>query len=365
MMKDSILNYSIDDLKSWFGKNGKPTFAASQVMDWIYRKSVYRFDGMSNLSKAVRMELESRFDVITLALEESLESPDGETVKFLFKTRDNEHIETVIILAPDHDLDEPDSRFTLCVSSQIGCPLGCTFCATGLLEFKRNLDAGEIISQVLLAEKYLAEKSGPGKGIARNISNIVFMGMGEPLLNYDNVLKSIRILNWDKGYNLGIRHFTISTAGLIPEIEKLAKENLQIRLAVSLHSASQENREKLMPLSKKYPPNKLLEAVRSYQKTLDRRVTFEYILLEGFNDSEEDVKELRELTRNMHYNLNVIAYNPVEELPYQAPSEKAVADFIKILKKYNIPFVFRKSKGKGINAGCGQLGLYWKKLGNC
>jgi 23S rRNA (adenine2503-C2)-methyltransferase len=224
--------------------------------------------------------------------------------------------------------------------------------------FKRNLETSEIVSQVLLAEEYITKNrlpSGTGN-TPRSISNIVFMGMGEPLLNYENVLKSINILNSPGGYNLGSRHFTISTAGIIPGIRKLESENQQIRLAVSLHCAQQDKRASMMPVAKKYPLADLMDALKEYQAATGRRITFEYVLLENINDSSLDASCLKDILSGLHFNLNLIAFNPAEGLPFSRPSEKSMEKFTELLAARGIPFVLRKSKGGEIRAACGQLG---------
>ncbi len=364
----NLLDLTFNEIKSRFIDEGLPSFRSDQIINWIYKKFTYNFESMSDIPAILRPELSSRYNIINLSLLDSISSKNGDTIKFLFETADKNLIEAVLILADD-DIDEPDSsRMTLCVSSQAGCPIGCRFCATGFLGFKRNLTAGEIISEVLITEQFIQnidknqfKISGRSHDkITRKISNIVFMGMGEPLLNYENVLKSIEILNFTGGYNLGNRHFTISTAGIIPGIELLKKEALQLRLAVSLHSAFQSKRETLMPLAVTYNLKNLILSLKDYQTVTERRITFEYVLIEGENDSEKDAAELKHLLNGLDYNLNVIEYNPVEEISFRPPSESGIRQFKNFLKKYNIPYVFRKSKGRGIKAGCGQLGLYWK-----
>jgi 23S rRNA (adenine2503-C2)-methyltransferase len=358
----NILRFTFSELKQIFMDNHVPVSRAYQIFNWIYRKFVFDFEAMSDLPKDLRSLLKRDFFIQSLKLSEVLKEKSGETMKFLFKTEDLLYIEAVLILAEEDD-ETKESRMTLCVSSQAGCPLGCVFCATGQMGFKRNLSTDEIIAQILLAEKKVLDEKGNKDALAakRSISNIVFMGMGEPLLNVESVLKAIKILNFSGGYNLGSRHFTISTAGIIQKISALREEKIQLRLAVSLHSAIQKKREILMPIASENPLPELMEAVRDYQKSLERRVTFEYVLLRGENDSEEEVEALKEITAGIDYNLNVIAYNPIPGLPYQTPTEKELQAFLTLLKKHNIPFVVRRSKGREINGGCGQLGLYWEQ----
>lgn len=368
---NNLLDLSFDELKGFFLNDKMPQARASQLYDWIYRKFVFDFEKMSNLSKEMRARFAGEFRVLQLEKAGSAGSVAEETVKFLFRCDDGQLIETVLIVAEDPGADEDEAddgtargaRMTLCVSSQAGCALGCGFCATGKLGFQRDLSAGEIVSQVLWVERYLAGGGEEYKTTGRRISNIVFMGMGEPMLNYDNVMKAIRVLNDPRGYQLGIRHFTISTSGILPGIKKLEDEKAQVRLAVSLHSADQAKRADIMPIAKKYPLEDLAAGLKEYQDKTGRRVTLEYILFEGLNDTEKDVRLIRELMGGIDYNLNVIAYNEVEGLDFQSPSESTVRRFSGYLKQYLIPYVFRRSKGRSIKAACGQLGLYWKELG--
>ncbi len=323
-----------------------------QLYNWIYTKFVLSFDDMSDISKLVREELKSNYTASGLSVSDIVSGSGGESVKFLLSTRDGNFIESVLIYRDDIYSNDADSKITLCVSSQAGCPLGCAFCATARAGYKRNLDTGEIISQVLLAEKYISLHG------VRKISNIVFMGMGEPLLNYDNVIKAVHILNFHNGYNLGSRHFTISTAGIIPGIMKLADEKSQIRLAVSLHTADQGKRASIMPVSVKYPLPLLIKALKHYQEKTGRRITFEYVLMEGLNDSAWEAGLLKEILRDFQYNLNIIPYNPSEGIPFKTPAINSIRAFTSNLKRFKIPYVLRKSKGSEISAACGQLGLH-------
>ncbi len=350
-----LTDFLFKELKDFFiGNNLSPT-RAYQIFNWIYRKFVFDFSMMSDISKVERAFLNDNFNIIPLKLVEYTGSLKDESIKFLFKTEDNLFIETVLIIAVKEVENE---RLTLCVSSQIGCPLKCEFCATGKIEYKRNLIPSEIISQILLVESFIKNElkvfNPLGDSSLRHIGNIVFMGMGEPLLNTENILKAIDILTFSGGYNIGLRHITISTAGIIPEIEKLT---LPIRLAISLHSPFQEIREKIMPIAKKYKLKDLIECLTKYQTTLDRRITFEYILLDNLNTRKEDVTELKKLLSGLKYNLNLINYNPIPESNFKPCSIDKINSFLKLLDEHNIPYVMRKSKGSNIYAGCGQLGL--------
>ncbi len=319
---------------------------------------------MSDISKNIREELNNEFRIADLGLKDAISDRRSDTAKILFETSDGNFIESVLIFADDSFRGDQGSRITLCISSQAGCPLSCSFCATGRAVFKRNLDTSEIISQVLFAEEYILKISRQPGTSGRNISNIVFMGMGEPLLNYENVIKSIDILNYSGGYNLGSRHFTISTAGIVPQINELKNEKHQVRLAVSLNSAIQDKRASLMPVSKKYPLPDLMKALRDYQDSTGRRITFEYVLLDTINDTDHDADALKDMLSGLHFNLNLIAFNPAEGLPFSRPSERSIVKFMELLTARRIPFVLRKSMGDEISAACGQLGQshYFERL---
>lgn len=345
-----LLNMTFREMKDSLREIELPGSRANGLASWIYQKSALSFEEMSDLSKELRQTLSSRYRISSLRLLKTLKSSDHEAVKFLFETEDGEQIESVIIIAPG----SKDDRFTLCVSSQVGCPLQCAFCATGQSGFTRDLTTAEIISQIIEAERYLKDEFGLPRN-ERALSNIVFMGMGEPLLNIDAVFKSIFILNFPKGYNMGWRHFTVSTAGVVPGIYRLAEELPQVRLAISLNTANPDKRKAIMPVSRKHILKKLISTIIDYQKVTNRRVTFEYILLQGFNDAEEDIVMLKRMLQGIKYNLNVIFFNETPDLPFQRTSESEANHFISLLEKHAIPFVVRKSKGQDIAAACGQL----------
>jgi 23S rRNA (adenine2503-C2)-methyltransferase len=355
---NKLLSFQPAELKDVLKSGGCPPYTSGQIFKWVYSKFELSFDGMTDISKTAREYLKKEFIIADLVRRDSVTDRMNETVKFLYETSDGDFIESVLIFADDTLSGETASRITLCVSSQAGCPLACAFCATGQSGYRRNLDSSEIISQVLLAEDYLLDSTMPSdnsKGL-RKISNIVFMGMGEPLLNYENVINSIKILNYASGYNLGSRHFTISTSGIIPQVKMLQDEILQIRLAVSLHSAIQDKRAALMPVSKKYPLPLLIKSLKEYQEATRRRITMEYVLLENINDTAGDADALKELLSGLDCNLNLIAFNPVDGLPFTRPQDKALGAFMGLLAARKIPFVLRKSKGGEISAACGQLG---------
>ena len=348
-LKNSLLEFDFETLQNFLVTNGYPKYKAQTILQWIYKRSVFDFQDMSDLSKKDRSSLGDLFDVISLEQKNLQISEDG-TMKFLFRAKDGQNIESVMI--PNED----DSRYTLCVSSQVGCALACSFCATGLMGFKRNLTIDEIISQVLLVDKVIKDthKLDPHD---RAIDNIVYMGMGEPFLNYEAVTKSIEILNDQKCFDIGTRRITVSTVGIIEGIEKFVHAKGQIRLALSLHAANGEKRKKLMPIARKENTRQMLDAIRYYQQQTGRRITIEYILIEGFNNMEEDVLALKHELKSIKYNLNVIPLNPVASLPYDAPSQTTISDFTTRLKRHSIPFVLRVSKGRDIDAACGQLAL--------
>ncbi len=346
---ESILNFNIKEIENIFVSNNIKKFKAGEIYRWIYNKFIFNFDLMSNISKFERKWLSENYKIIDIEVTNTKISEIENTIKFLFKTFDNEYVESVLIKSKD--------RNTICVSSQIGCSLGCKFCATGKLGFIRNLKVSEILSQILIISKYLVEKEN------KKITNIVYMGMGEPFLNYDNVLKSIYILNNKRGFNLGARHITVSTAGIISGINKLKKERLQIRLAVSLNSPFQNIRERIMPVARKYNLDDLLDSLREYQRIKNKKITFEYVLMHKINTSEKDIIKLKSILKNFIYNLNIIKYNPMYRGDELEPTTKEVNTFKRLLQKYNINYTERLSKGSSIAAGCGQLGLE-KKLEN-
>jgi len=347
--KISLLDFDYPRLLDFFTQKGYPKFRAKTIMTWIYQKSIFDFNQMSDLAKKDRALFSELYNIITLTQEKVQTSKDG-TLKFLFSGSDGVNIESVII--PNQD----DSRYTLCVSSQVGCALRCSFCATGQMGFKRNLTKSEIISQVLLTDAYI-KKIYELDPYTRAIDNIVFMGMGEPFLNYDNVISAVEILNSPESFDIGTRRITISTSGIIDGINKFTYAKGQVRLAISLHAANHEKRKTIMPIARNENTKAMLDAVRIYQKKTNRRITIEYILIEGFNNTEEDVLALKHSLINIKYNLNLIPLNPVDNLPYDAPSQNCINDFSARLRRHSIPYVLRTPKGQDIEAACGQLAL--------
>jgi 23S rRNA (adenine2503-C2)-methyltransferase len=317
----------------------EPRYRANQTKKAIFKDLASDWMEASALPLALREKLnkECPLDINGRIFK----SRDGRAIKALIILDDGLKIETVL-------MRYRDGRSTICVSSQVGCPLACKFCATGKMDFKRNLTAEEIVSQVLFFARYL-KNIGEGE----KISNIVFMGMGEPFLNYENVLAAIKLLNDKDGFGLGSRRFSISTAGVIEGIKKLSKENLQVNLAISLHAADDKSRSELMPINKKYPLKKIFAAVDDYIKNKSRRVMFEYLLLKGVNDSAEEAKKLAALMKKRLYILNLISYNPTGD--FTAPSREEIKNFKMALEKEGITVTERYSFGQDIQAACGQL----------
>lgn len=351
----SLLDLDFKDLRTKLQEQGYPAYKAGSILSWVFQKNVFDFEQMTDLSKTMRTELAERYRILSLELVKMDPAADQESFKFLFRTLDGLLIETVLIVS-----DDPEERLTVCVSSQVGCALGCTFCATGRLGWERDLTVSEILSQVLLADQFARSQFGLDTK-ERSITNVVFMGMGEPLLNFDAVKQAVLTLNFSGAFNLGKRHITLSTAGIIPGILRMAEELDQVRLAISLNSAHQDKRRVLMPLTQKYPLSELLDAVRQYQEITNRRVTFEYVLIEGINDDETDVLQLKRSLYKIKYNLNLIPYNENDEIAFSAPARNTLKQFRASLKKHGIPFVERYSKGQEIKAACGQLGLQYKR----
>jgi len=335
-----------DDWIEWLSERGEPKFRAGQILDWLFRKRVASFDDMTNLGAPLREELKGAFRLNPLESVTQQGSADT-TRKFLFKLHDGRFIETVLIKASPALYGQKSDRRTLCVSSQVGCAYDCKFCASGLAGFTRNLEAGEIVGQVIEAERIAGER----------INNIVFMGMGEPLANLRNLVKTIRILNAEWGVGIGARHLTVSTSGLAPQIEKLADEPLQIRLAISLHGASDVVREKIMPINRKYPIERLFEALEVWRSKKKQKITFEYILIDGVNDGLDQARLLAKRAWAIHAKVNLIPYNPVEGLPWVRPSESRQEAFLRVLTSAGIQATLRREKGTDIDAACGQLRL--------
>lgn len=323
---------------------GFPSYRGEQVFNWLYKNGVSTTAEMKNIPKDLRKYLDENYKLSNLKEINRSQAVDG-TIKYLWQLADDENIEGVYLPFPE------SGRHSACISTQVGCGLGCSFCATGIDGLKRNLSAAEIVDQVL---KIQSDISGENFAEPR-LSNVVFMGMGEPLANFDNLMKAVEILNSDQGLNIGMRKMTISTAGLVPEIKKLAEVNDQIGLAVSLHAPNDRLRNKIMPINKKYNLNQLLTAVVDYIEKTGRRVTFEYVLMDSVNDSPELSVQLAELLRGINCHVNLIPANPVPELNIERPVQKVIDSFYSTLKNNGIQVTLRKEMGTEIDAACGQL----------
>ncbi len=322
----------------------QPAFRATQLLEWVYRKRARSFETMSNLPATLRAFLAGRFSLGTIETVRKLGSHDT-TQKFLFRLADGQLIETVLIPASPALYGEASDRRTLCVSTQVGCAYGCKFCASGLDGWKRNLRAGEIVEQILRVEEAAGEA----------VNNLVFMGMGEPLANYEQLLRAIGIINAPWGVGLGARHITVSTSGLAPQIRQLADQPLQIRLAISLHGATDEVRARIMPVNRKYPLAVLMDACRYYHSRKKQKLTFEYILIDGVNDTEEQACALANWASDLEAKVNLIPYNTVEGLAWTRPPVARQQAFQETLRSRGISATLRREKGHDIEAACGQL----------
>ena len=347
--KPSLHSIALEELSARLAEKGHRPYRAQQVIEWLYRKRVTSFDQMSDLPQTLRSELAATWELSRPEVVRVLGSKDT-TQKFLFRLRDGNLIESVLIPASPALYGERSDRRTICVSSQVGCAYGCKFCASGLDGWTRNLDAGEIVAQLLAVEAHTGER----------IDNVVFMGMGEPLANLENLLRAIRIINAPWGLEIGARHITISTSGLAPQIRELAEQPTQFRLALSLHGATDEVRSQIMPVNRKYPLKTLLEAC-DYYVARKRRIFFEYILIDGVNDSDEQAHELAQIARRLSAKVNLIPYNTVEGLEWSRPPRARQERFHSILRGHGIVSTLRREKGHDIEAACGQLRLQVKR----
>lgn len=362
-----IKSQTKEELEAQFKTWGEPAYRVAQVLEWLYARRVTNWDAMTNIPKVLREKLRGHYSLQTLELVKKQGSHDT-TQKFLWRLGDHSLIESVLIPANPALYGDVSDRHTLCVSTQVGCAYGCKFCASGLEGWKRNLGAEEIVEQVLAVERWNTQhgarntEHGPSASISkvpasRYIDNLVIMGMGEPLANYDNLLKALKILNAPWGGGIGARKITISTSGLAPQIRKLADEPLQFRLALSLHGATDETRNKIMPVNRKYPLKELTAACEYYQQKRGRMITFEYILIAGVNDGLNQVAPLTRLAQKLNAKVNLIPYNKVEDLPWERPSEAAQEAFLAALEKQKVTATLRREKGHDIDAACGQLRL--------
>ena len=367
-MACDVKSQTRDDLEARFKEWGEPAYRVEQLLQWLYVHRVTNWQAMTNLPKYLQEKLGGCYALHSLELVRAQGSRDT-TQKFLWRLDDRSLIESVLIPANPALYSDASDRHTLCVSTQVGCAYGCKFCASGLEGWKRNLRVEEIVDQVLGIERWntqqRSESNEPGNQPAtsnpppatRLIDNLVIMGMGEPLANYDNLLKALKILNAPWGGGIGARKITISTSGLAPQIRTLADEPLQFRLAISLHGATDEVRNQIMPVNRKFPLRELIAAAEYYQRKKGKMITLEYILIAGVNDDLEQARPLAKLARRLKAKVNLIPYNPVEGLPWSRPPEATQDRFLGALEKQKVAATLRREKGHDIDAACGQLRL--------
>ncbi len=382
--KTDLLSLTLPQMQEWLLERGEPTFRAKQLYSWLYQRLVTDFSLMSNLPQSLRNRLAQEASIGPMIVRSEQHSKDDRTRKILLELSDGKLIESVLMLYPPIGESRARSsqhvsstgnvmaslagaRATVCVSTQAGCAFGCTFCATGQMGFDRHLTSGEIVAQVLIFARELrdapwAAKGLPGSAPIDHITNIVLMGMGEPLHNYDNVLQALRILNSSDGFNLGARHMTVSTVGLVPAIRKLSQEQLQVNLAISLHAPTDELRSQTMPINKKYPLEELIAACKDYIATTGRQVTFEYVLLAGVNDTAEYAHLLGTLLAPLKQfaHVNCIPVNATSA-DFKSPSDEAISVFRNVLFEHRISNSVRAERGDDIAAACGQLRTRFEK----
>ena len=365
-MLQDIKSLTREELETQFAVWKQPKYRVAQLLEWLYVHRITSWEAMTNLPKPLREKLKENFSLQTLKLVRKQGARDT-TQKFLWRLHDHSLIESVLIPANPALYGDASDRHTLCVSTQVGCAFGCKFCASGLDGWKRNLTPDEIVEQVMSVERLSPQSAVHSQSSAsqpptgdcglRTVDNLVVMGMGEPLANYDHLLKALRILNAPWGGGIGARKITISTSGLAPQIRRLAAEPLQFRLAISLHGATDEVRNKIMPVNRRYPLKELVAACEAYQGQKGRMLTFEYILIAGVNDSIEQAKPLAALARRLFAKVNLIPYNQVEGLPWERPDEETQGKFLAALEKQKVVATLRREKGHDIDAACGQLRL--------
>ena len=368
-----IKSLTREEIEAQFKLWNEPAFRVAQLLDWLYARRATTWDAMSNLPKTLRAKLNENFSLQILELARKQGAHDT-TQKFLWKLSDGAFIESVLIPANPALYGEASDRHTLCISTQVGCAYGCRFCASGLDGWKRNLGVHEIVEQILATERWNEIESAKLKVAtgktdesavskpqpitdSRVVNNIVVMGMGEPLANYDNLIKALKTLNAPWGGGIGARRMTISTSGLAPQIRKLAVEPMQFRLAISLHGATDEVRNRIMPVNKKYPLHELTGACEDYQKVKGRMITLEYILIAGINDALDQTRPLALLAKKLYAKINLIPYNKVEGLPWVRPADEVCERFVAALEKLDVTATLRREKGGDIDAACGQLRL--------
>jgi len=359
--KPSIHGETPDSLGERLVAAGHPRYRAGQVFEWLYPRRAETPEAMTNLPAGLRGWLVEQYDFEATALVQRKASSDV-TQKILQRLRDGSLIETVIIRAPMEGVGQEKSRRTICISTQVGCAYGCKFCASGLEGWKRDLSVGEIVSQLVQVCR-IEDKADPARaaeGLA-SFDNIVVMGMGEPLANYENLLAALRIVNAQWGFGFGARRVTISTSGVVPKILKLSEEPLGFRLAISLHGATNEVRNQIMPVNKKFPLEELIPAAKAFARKHGRMLTLEFILIEDINDSLEQARKLAVIARELHAHVNLIPYNKVEGLPWVRPSLTRQDRFVKELRALGVTATLRREKGHDIDAACGQLRLQTEK----
>lgn len=341
--KTDIRKYSLEEIQNFLVGMGEKKFRAKQIWSWLWQRGATDFAAMTNLSKKLRELLETHFVIRPIELDLEQQSVDG-TLKMRFRLHDGHLIESVLIPVPS------DDRYTVCVSSQVGCSLTCTFCATGKMKRIRNLDAGEIFDQVWFVNQRCEEVFG------HPLTNIVYMGMGEPLLAYRPVMRSVELLTSPEGLNMAPRRITISTAGIAKMIKKMADDGTRVNLALSLHAADDQKRNEIMPINAQNNLEVLVEALQYFQtNTKDSKVTFEYIAFEGFNESLEDAQNLLKICRQVPAHVNIIEYNPVEGVVFEKAAADKIDAFARYMRRHRIPITVRRSRGKDIDAACGQL----------
>ncbi len=340
MSKKIIYDYTLDELSEWMDQIGEKSFRAKQVFEWVYR-GVETFDEMTNINKTLREKLDENFTLAGVTLVSHSGSQEDGSEKLLVALSDGHMIECVLMF---HDYG-----ISLCVSTQVGCKMNCAFCATGMDGFVRNLSAGEIVAQVVLANRLLKSR---GK---TNVARLVYMGSGEPLDNYNNTIKSIKLLHEPNGLNIGYRNFTLSTSGLVDGIYNLTQEGLPLNLSISLHAPNDALRRELLPIARRYTIQEILDAAMNYFDDSGRRVTLEYILISEVNDTTEIAKEFASLVKRLPFHIDLIPFNEVKGLKFKRPSYPRIKVFMDILKERGVNATCRNSKGKDVNAACGQL----------
>ncbi len=336
-MKKDIKSMSLTELKDEMLSIGEKSFKATQIYSWLHKQGAESFDEMTNISKDLRENLKKNYDIYNCSIEKKLVSVYDDTVKYLYRLNDGELIESVVM--------KYKYGYTICVSSQVGCKMGCKFCASGIAGFIRNLTPSEILSQIYKAQKDLGIR----------ISHIVMMGVGEPLDNYDNIIKFLSLVSDENGINIGMRNISLSTCGVVTGIYKLMEEKLQLTLSISLHAPNDEIRSRTMPVNDRWNIDELLNACKDYIKVTNRRISFEYAMISGVNDSDECARELASKLKGMLCHVNLIPVNSVKERSYRKSSKDRMEAFIRILAKYGINATVRRTLGSDINASCGQL----------